>query len=188
MKPFEPNKTAEELGIDKTRKFVVVEREKGSSVGIFEDGEIIHFTGHGCTALFKNDHGNEEEMRWSELAYAEENAICGFLLSVSEYGKQERCGNGSDCPIHVQKPYVPRVGDRVSAEGEIVGMMYASGEGREYESFVVRFDESEPGYKRQHCRFYKQGSLKLLSRKPPRKVTMEEVREKFGEDVEIVGE
>lgn len=159
MKPFEPNKTAEELGIDKTRKFVVV---SGNANLYFIKGSILiflHDNGpEGKLAFFQRiSDGFCEYAAWSDLAYAEEEG---------------------------PEPYVPRVGDRVSLEGYVVDCF----DGPEKPWFRMRLGKNgcldSIVISGEHVGKY----TKLISRKSPRKVTMEEVREKFGEDVEIVGE
>lgn len=91
MKPFEPNKTAEELGIDKTRKFVVV---RGPKCAFYGNGKTFTYdegqaTGDRSAAIFYDDKGKRMIFYWFELAYADEKG---------------------------PEPYVPRVGDRVSVE------------------------------------------------------------------------
>ena len=75
MKTFEPNKNAKQLGIDITRKFVVV----NSYGGNFNNGDILELVkdDNGCNPTF-TEIGNlskKEHYHWSALAYADENLI-----------------------------------------------------------------------------------------------------------------
>lgn len=66
--PFEAGKTAKELGIDTSRKFVVVERSsfmEGTTVELSKDDD-------SCSPLFEDIHGNKRFMAWNRLAYADE--------------------------------------------------------------------------------------------------------------------
>lgn len=100
--PFEAGKTAKELGIDTSRKFVVVSNGKGE---IFRTGDIVKMSGSAPFAIepgatFQNKQGDKEIMFWRELAYADDVAD----------------------PVHEEEAYQPRVGDRVSLEAEIVSV------------------------------------------------------------------
>lgn len=96
--PFPPNKTAEELGIDLKRTFVVMKTQFPGKE-FFQVGEIISYVGFNEEkfvkpgAIFKNHEGKVAEMFWCEIAYAD--------------GPEPEA-------------YVPAVGDRVSLEAEIV--------------------------------------------------------------------
>lgn len=100
--PFPPNKTAEELKIDKRRKFVVVSNEYEEGLKV---GDIV--TMSGCApfakepgATFQNEKGDEETMFWRELAYAD---------------------------VPEPEAYVPAVGDRVSLEGVVRSVSVSPG-------------------------------------------------------------
>jgi len=71
MNTFEENKTAKELGIDTSRKFVVVTEDNDK----FEKGDILKFFRDDNTALswFKKDGSKDRDwcIHWSSLAYAE---------------------------------------------------------------------------------------------------------------------
>jgi hypothetical protein len=105
MKTFEPNKNAEELGIDLTKKFVVI--INGDEY--FDKGDILVISEDDETELpyFKRlSDGKEHCMYWSDLYYAErtlrdmevgENiinggdeftvlAICGDVICFDDFG------------------------------------------------------------------------------------------------------
>lgn len=198
MKPFEPNKTAEELGIDKTRKFVVVNPVYPHSDTFFRPGVKVAFVkdtaASGKGAFFTCGDGREAFMFWHELAYAEEEGpeTLGFMECDTCRAKPdtpdlclgclhnraaiERLKEWRQANTGKPEPYQPRVGDRVSVEcivshvSHISTIVYSCHAGINGGTMSVAMAD-----------------VKLLSRKPPRKVTMEEVRGKFGEDVEIVG-
>lgn len=91
--PFEAGKTAEDLKIDLSRKFVVVSNSNKDGL---KPGDIVTVTGDAWNlmepgARVRNKKGDVEGMFWRELAYAEE-----------------------------PEPYQPRVGDRVSVEVTVV--------------------------------------------------------------------
>jgi len=68
-KAFEPNKNAEELGIDTTRRFVVV---KGDS--IFNEGDILELPNDEettCPYFKRISDGERHSMYWDSLAYAD---------------------------------------------------------------------------------------------------------------------
>lgn len=72
MKTFEPNKTATELGIDLTRKFVVDDTHPR-----FNEGDIVCYSsereGDGSWVYFKRcSDGQIEPCYWYRLAYAED--------------------------------------------------------------------------------------------------------------------
>ena len=69
MKTFEPNKNAKQLGIDTTKKFVVVDGE-----GIFPQGTILTLEeddGSSCPRF--TDGKKIDYAPWFRLAYAEKN-------------------------------------------------------------------------------------------------------------------
>ena len=149
--PFEAGKTAKELGIDTSRKFVVVEEDykiplkKGDVLMLEEDDGSL------CPRFRAMDDTDYWYFDWSRLAYADD---------VAE-----------------PEAYKPRVGDRVSLEGEITE---SNGD-----DIFIRLDG---GYgvrmytQKEHTR------LKLLSRKT-RTLTRAEAEalltEKLGESVRI---
>ena len=70
MKTFEEGKNAKELGIDLTRKFVVIEEG-----GNFKKGDIltVERDNDSDSPYFINKNGNREWTYWYRLAYAEKN-------------------------------------------------------------------------------------------------------------------
>lgn len=76
--PFEPNKSAKELGIDTTRKFrVVLANINGDKHHLFENGDILSFKEHsgdgtGNMATFTNQDGKEAICCYFRLEYADE--------------------------------------------------------------------------------------------------------------------
>lgn len=79
-----------------------------------------------------------------------------------------------------QEEYVPKVGDTVSLTGVITGV-----DPCHKSIFSVKFEGSSEPCVLEDDEYE---HVKLLSRKQPRRVTLAEVREKFGEDVEIIEE
>ena len=76
---FEPGKNATELGIDTSRKFVVVE---GS--GIFNKKEITTLReddNSTCPWFRKEDKNSWHQILWSQLAYADEPEVFKFYIS-----------------------------------------------------------------------------------------------------------
>ena len=74
MQPFEPNKNSKELGIDTTRKFVVLDKTHVA----FNQGDILVFVetfnsvNNSLAPIFKRiSDGREAACNWSRLAYAE---------------------------------------------------------------------------------------------------------------------
>ena len=148
--PFEAGKNAKELGIDTSRTFVVL-NENGSP---FEFGEIVAIAIDDDTEIPRFEStktGAKGDCFWSRLAYADET-----------------------------EPYQPRIGDRVSLEGEVmeveeggrltVHLLPSAGE-----LYVYPIDVAN-------------GVLKLLSRKT-RRLTKEEAErllcEKLNEQITI---
>ena len=93
--PFEAGNTAKELGIDTSRKFVVV--KDGHS--LFQPGTVLTCLERerdDMMALFSDGCNRVYSVCWHRLAYA-------FVHAHEE-----------------PEPYEPRVGDRVALEGEVV--------------------------------------------------------------------
>lgn len=94
--PFPPGKTIKELGIDTTRKFVVVKGDEEP----YSEGDILvlEYDDNSCSPKFKRLSDNLGAFEiLSNLAYADE-------------------------PEEKKEPYVPRVGDRVSVEGTVTSV------------------------------------------------------------------
>lgn len=166
--PFEAGKTAQELGIDTSRKFVVVndgwaQPHPYAGHNTFRNGDLLAFlywfSIDEGTARFKRDSdGAEDCCLWSRLAYADD---------VAE-------------PVRVEEAYEPRVGDRVSLEGDVVEIE----EGRRV---IVKL-QPDAGEIYVYPKDVENGVLKLLSRKT-RTLTKAEAEtlltEKLGESVRI---
>ena len=145
--PFEAGKNAKELGIDTSRTFVVL-NENGSP---FEFGEIVAIAIDDDTEIPRFEStktGAKGDCFWSRLAYADET-----------------------------EPYQPRIGDRVSLEGEII-KKYTDGtlHVEVNNTIVVVMTKTE------------YSKMKLLSRKT-RRLTKEEAErllcEKLNEQITI---
>lgn len=194
--PFEAGKTAKELGIDTSRKFVVVSNGKGE---IFRTGDIVKLSGSAPFAVepgatFQNKQGDEETMFWRELAYAddvaepvrEEERLLGYDVgkeggdeTVALYGKRHEDGSVEITKtvrgLPLETPYEPRVGDHASDDEEfkaLLGDMLDS-VSQSVKKLNAALDEA----------------LVRLSRKPPRTLTKAEAEalltEKLGESVRI---
>lgn len=96
--PFEAGKNARELGIDTSKKFVIISTDKGDRNRGLKAGDIVTLRGDdgSCAPFFLDKNGETCCLYWSQLAYADEP--------------------------EVKEEYVPMVGDRVSLEGEIVSV------------------------------------------------------------------
>lgn len=157
--PFEAGKTSEQLGIDTSRKFVVV-NPVDQEGGFKEKGEILscmrdsYETISGCMEFESVKSRKTGFMYWSELAYADDEP------------KPEA--------------YEPRVGDRVSCEGEVLGVHIESPENGTITRLKIKgcLDGT----------YVLAENLSLLSRKT-RTLTKAEAEalltEKLGESVEI---
>jgi len=149
LTPFEAGKTAEELGIDLTRKFVMV-RSKDFA---FKEGTVLHCINHSGDTRGSNywftDGMCARVLDWSELAYASE---------------QEQTTEG----------YEPKEGDHISLELEVV---HISDEG----FITLRASDGDENL----FRYGVVRKAKLLSRKSPRKVSLREIKEHFGQDIII---
>ena len=155
--PFEANKTAKELGIDTTRRFIVLE----DSIGNFKKGDILtlKYDDNSWAPWFYSNRypqGESHVSKWDLLAYADE-------------------------PEPSKELYEPRVGDRVSLEGEIIIVDQAG--------IRVVFDGSHNSL---FTASEKIKHITLLSRKQPRTLTKPEaealLKEKLGEEVLITNE
>lgn len=154
QKTFEAGKSAKELGIDTTRKFVVV---KNMTHHLFEIGETLFYDRGNEDyeyAYFINEGSESHLCSWENLAYYEE-------------------------PTQEPEVYVPKVGDVVQLEATIKSVredgcsyMTFKGQNRDTAGIVLEPDEL--------------AHIKLISRKPKLKLTMEQLREKVGDDFEIV--
>lgn len=148
--PFPAGKTFRELGLDQNRVFVVMDNEdKGEND--FKVGDLVKIIRveidkeYSVPTCKRLSDGAERYMYLHELAYA-------------------------DSP---EQPYIPRVGDRVSLEGEIKEI--------DSDGYII-FRSSPSGVCIGILKGAK-GDLKLLSRKSPRRVSQQEVNAAFGEEV-----
>lgn len=89
MKTFEPNKYATELGIDKSRKFVMVNTgcnfPKGSILTLICDDDLQYTT-------FTDQNGETGRTHWCNLAYAEEQPRKfkeGDMVKITDYNNHE---------------------------------------------------------------------------------------------------
>lgn len=196
-KRFEAGKTAEALGIDTSKKFVAMD-----AIGSLEAGDIVRFE-------YASEWQQQERMGtfvrltdlrvfslfWYQLAYADEpEELLGFDQGTAEgdepvalYGKRHKDGTVEvtrsieGLPLSSQEPYQPRVGDRVALEGEVVEI-------EEERRLIVKL-QPNAGEIYVYPKQVENGVLKLLSRKPTRKLTKEEAErllcEKLNEQVTI---
>lgn len=146
--PFPAGKTIKELGIDTTRKFVVVDNESGFAVG-------------------------------TVLSYLEESTK-PFLYRFMMKGQLECCSYLHWLAYYEpteQEEWEPKVYDIVGVNLEVLKV-----QGKRVLARV-------PGALELEYRMWlNQDTITLISRPPaPRKVTMAEVNEKFGETVIIEG-
>jgi len=96
----------------------------------------------------------------------------------TNYYTCSKCNEPCDL-ISYERPYIPRVGDRVSLEGEITSIQPAGG-------IYIRFKGSLED--NEYLPVSVASKSTLLSRKSPRRVTKKEIDAAFGETVEIVEE
>ena len=157
--PFPPNKSAEELGIDLKRKFVVTYPGSGSF-----DEEVIFvekYVPDTTVAYFYKLLRHERIMlSWSWLAYADEPETEAYVPQVGD-------------KIAIQ------VGDKIAIRGEVVQIENGG-------LIHVKVPEWKNVWVINPERI---SAFKLLFRpKPKRKVTQAEINERFGEEVEIISE
>ena len=158
MTPFEAGKSAKDLNIDLTRKFVIVKAEFNPSIV----GKKVNFVRYARPMelnVFREENSEHELfLRWDELAYADEPTP------------------------EVKEEYLPLIDDKFELIGVVRGVEYLPSE----INYKVTFDDS--GF--EHSLSTKiLGLGRLLSRPTlPRKVTMKQIKEHFGENIEIVGE
>lgn len=158
MRTFEPGKSRRELGIDTSRKFVLVEPYFCHFIEGFKEGDRLEFlddASFSSTGRFKKVGGKEEfSFFWDQLAYADEP----------------------------ETPYVPRVGDRVSVEGVV--RTVSEGDGFAIPGVFISFDDSQTVF----LRTGNMASVKFISRGPRTLTKSEAealLKEKLGEDVTI---
>jgi len=169
-KTFPAGKTITELGIDTSRKFVVVK-----SFGPFVEEDVITIAcdEYDAMPIVRRIHdGMSNWMPLDNLAYLEEE---------DENEKrwidgQSKGGNGWAIS-GLNKPYEPRLGDKVRKDGVITGVCGNGG-------CAVGFsDDTEVWFGPKET-----SDLTLISR-PPRTLTKAEAEkmlsEKLGEDVTI---
>lgn len=203
-KPFEEGKSWQELGIDLERDFVVVDPMVPYNSGYFPKGSIIRvqeprFTKDGVLGddFIMESSGKTAFMYWKELAYADEPKV-EELLAVdagSRDGDQsafvfgERSKDGKVAVRHVvtsdtspEEPYVPKKGDAISIGGNVESV------GGDIVTVLIPIGEDSMPLKFAFFLKEMPSSLKLLSRPPKRRVTLAEINEKFGEEVEIIKE
>jgi len=161
----------EELKIDIRRAFVVI----NPPTDLVDEGDRVVFL-EKCPqptmARFKSLKDNEEFVSfWHRLAYAEE----------PNFWPKSMLGQMIENEVKAEQPYIPRIGDRVSLEGEVKKI--EGGMIRVGEEVLVGFNK--PVNNMYTC-LISNDSLKLLSRKSPRRVTKEEVNSAFGEEVTII--
>lgn len=159
-KPFEAGKTAKELGIDTSRKFVVV---KGGH-SLFQPGTVLTCLERerdDMMALFSDGCDRVYSVCWHRLAYA-------FVHAHEE-----------------PEPYVPKVGDRVVLEAIVTESFHEHPLFAD-QVVTIQFQE-EATYHVEKDVFYS-ANPKPLSRET-RKLTKEEAErllsEKLGESVTI---
>lgn len=101
--PFEAGKNARELGIDTSRKFVIVSTDEGDRNRGLKVGDIVTLRGDdgSCAPFFLDKNGESRCLLWSQLAYADEP--------------------------EAKEEYVPMVGDRISLEGVVATHNHPNG-------------------------------------------------------------
>lgn len=199
-KTFPSGKTAKELGIDTSRKFVVVEdwgcskikkgdtltlqRTDGNSKGAYftrlRTGKTYFFPFY-CLAYL------EEE----ECSQKEDTQLLGY--DIHEEGTTQVWGTNKNGNIQVEKvihgipyptvkPYVPRVGDKVAMNGEVVKPFDENGVAS------VRFVTGHGGSLTMQVDAKALKTFTLISR-PPRTLAKAEAEkmlsEKLGEEITI---
>lgn len=149
--PFPPYRTIKELGIDTARKFIVLPEEDA-----FNPGDIL---------VLENDD-NTRQPEFKRISDGETNFIALDRLAYADEQEEKK------------EPYVPRVGDRVSLEGEVT-KVYPGARAR------IVFKGANNGIVMHELEVK---NATLLSR-APRTLTKYEaeklLKEKLGEDVTI---
>lgn len=193
LTPFEAGKNAERLGIDKSRKFVVVENPLFPRA-LFPTGTILTLDrDDGTTNPYFTDGKKKDVVSWCKLAYApeptpevkkERNLV--VVDDVVLEPSKEAPGYELPSDFHVEfakKDYQPMVGDRVSVEGVVT---YHNEQGRivlnfadevKEASWAMSFNPEEVAHL----------NLTLLSRPTPkRKITRKELEKLVGGEFEVV--
>lgn len=163
--PFEPNKTAKELGINTSKVFVIVGGEDWSDDWKKSIGKRVVLAAdiNSIEPCFQTEdfsllpHGMKAgPFYWHELAYADD---------------QEQKPEAKE-----QSQYVPQIGDMVQLEGRVTRVDGELAAVTFNNINQIMLDNTEISH------------AKLLSRpKPKLRLTMQQLREKVGEDFEIVG-
>lgn len=141
-KTFPAGKTAKELGLDTSRKFVVVNKNNKSGFSI---GDVLKFDRqdgyeeyHPKVYLFRHENSDLRQLIGLEhLAYLEEEdevCLAEGVSNIEVYDTPKDMLNAfgqkvlSDPTVtevtiavgkQIDKPYVPRVGDRIRLEGVV---------------------------------------------------------------------
>jgi len=203
--PFESGKTLEKLGIDTTRKFVVVD---GEDHPFFNKGDILEFVrdSTGDVSYFRNASRSYDEhpCKLSRLAYADADKterdgydeaippseLLGKHCLDQEILKQfpplavdpsKMLPSSKFIPGTVAKfeePYAPQVGDRVSIEGDV-------GNIGEFGKVRITLTNGDTTWITKEevpiC-------LTLISRRPKLRLTLSQISERLGQEVEVVEE
>ena len=178
LTPFEAGKTAKELGINTTRRFVLTKDiEKYHKGLMFTVKDADPEKGYATFFCLSRDPFETFLIDWKNLAYAPQSDVSPEKHALREAIDPLQVATGTTVSSPTEE-YTPQVGDIVKLEGEVVDVL------KERIIVRVRTDEDET----QELRIWSSctDTLTLISRKAKRRVTLEEVKAKFGEDVEIV--
>lgn len=172
LQPFEAGKTAKELGINTTRRFVLTKDiEKYHKGLMFTVKDADPEKGYATFFCLSRDPFETFLIDWKNLAYAPQSDV-----SPEKHALREEAPLSSPT-----EEYKPQEGDIVSVQFDVeqnpnlfnyVDLVLDDGLGRTY-AFALPKEVLAK-------------KATLISRKAKRKVTMEEIRKLLGEDVEIV--
>lgn len=176
LTPFEAGKTAKELGIDTTRRFVLTKDiEKYHKGLMFTVKDADPEKGYATFFCLSRDPFETFLIDWKNLAYAPQSDVSPEKHALREAIDPLQVATGTTVSPPTEE-YKPQVGDIVRLEGKV-------SEIDEDGSFSVEI-AGRYGTRWQKDDYKKH--ITLISRKAKRRVTLEEVKAKFGEDVEIV--
>lgn len=196
LTPFEAGKTAEELGIDTTREFVLVHDmqfrstpPEGGRHSIklprnYQKGTCVTAVDVNPKwehATFYPTYSPRDEsvcIFWSDLAYAPQSDVSPEKHALREAIDPLQVATGTTVSSPTEE-YKPQVGDVISVrvEGRVAEVVTKDN--------VYKVSLWGGGELWLDTRQTSEEAT-LISRKAKRKVTMEEIRKLLGEDVEIV--